>query len=264
MLALVWYEVVIYPIGLVNGEWSYSASSRRGNMKRRITVLTGCLLVLLCASTAVSFFPIEAPGPLAEDVRAIVTAAANGEDIESMLWALSGKYCPCGEIEKGGHDEEVVIATATRAPVAAAITMSLGELQAKTELELSDFVPLSGEIQRQQYDDEITAAQADAKEEQLNNVIAGKYLLETSGTVDDVDYWEYSKECSISLVTEYSISTGNRWADMWFKEVVLRAKTMALSADRCRSLNIGQTIVVAGEIEDSSSRRTTIVNATVK
>lgn len=233
-------------------------------MKRKIAILTGCLLVLLSASTAVGFFPIDAPGPLAEEVRVIVTAAAQGKDIEPMLWVLTKKYYPCDELDKATGDEEVDQATATSVPAPPPQAFNLEELKAKTEVELSDFVPLFGEIQRQQSDDEITAAQADAKEEELNKVIVGKYLLDTSGTIADVSYYEYSHSCTIEILAEYTISTGSRWADIYFDEIKLRAETQEVSADRCRSFNIDQQVVVVGEIEVSSGYRTTIINAVIK
>jgi len=233
-------------------------------MKGKIAILTGCLLLLSSASTTVGFFPIDAPGPLAEEVRVIVTAAGEGKDIEPMLWALTEKYCPCEELDKATGDEEVDQETAIPVPVPAPQVFNLEDLKAKTEVELSDYVPFFAEVTRQEWDNEITSAQADAKEEEVNKVIAGKHLLDTSGTIADVRYYEYSHTCTIELLAEYTISTGSRRADIYFDEIKLRAETQEVSADRCRSFNIDQRIVVVGEIEDSSGYRTTIINAVIK
>lgn len=152
----------------------------------------------------------------------------------------------------------------TPVPTATAIVFNLEEAQAKTDVELSDFVPFFAEVSRQKWDDEITGAQAEGKIEKLNSIFSGKHLLDTEGIIDDVDYFEYSEMCRPHLVTDYSFSTGNTWADISFKEIRIEIEIRGVSADYCRSFNIGQQIVVSGEIEKTGGSWATIINPTIK
>ena len=65
-------------------------------MKSRM-VFVGLLIALLLSTSVVfGFIDPEEDNPLVEDVIAIVTAAAEGKDVQPLLEALAENYPPCG------------------------------------------------------------------------------------------------------------------------------------------------------------------------